>query len=181
MGLHTITGSVVKSKPLFGFTGGMWFQIKMSKSWTMQSELTLIEKGTGGDHQSQPQYGDYWVNLFYFEVPILFQYNMKNGYVEFGTGLAALRHAGEVSNGVALPYQTDDYPFNKNDFSFNLGAGFILNEKWRAGVRMNHSLLPIRKQVPEASQPTYNRGVVFSISRQINFKASKTKQSEGSE
>jgi hypothetical protein len=177
-GMHALTGSRVKTHPLYSPMGGMWFQIKMSKSWTMQSELTLIEKGTGGYDPDHPKYGDYWVSLFYFEVPILFQYNSKKGYFEFGPGLAALRHAGEVLIGGALPYQTDLYPFGKKDFSFNLGTGYVFNEKWRVGLRLNHSLLPVRKQLPETSQPNYNRGIVLAVSHQISLKASRTKQSQ---
>ncbi len=177
-GMHTITGSRLKTHPLYGFMGGMWFQIKMSKSWTMQSELTFIQKGTGGYPQDAPKSSDYWVGLFYLEVPILIQYNKKKAYLEFGPGLAALRHAGEVSFGGALPYQADRYPFNKNDFSFNLGAGYVFNEKWRIGLRLNHSLLPVRKRLPGASLQAYNRGIVLSVSRQINLKALRTKQSE---
>lgn len=177
-GMHTITGSRVKTHPLYSFMGGMWFQIKMNKSWTMQSELTLIEKGTGGYDSDNPKNGDYYVGLAYFEIPILFQYNNKKAYFEFGPGLAALRHAGETSVGGPLPYQNDLYPFSKKDLSFNLGTGYVFNENWRVGLRLTHSLIPVRKQLPGTSQPGYNRGIVLAISRQINLKASKTKQSE---
>ena len=176
-GMQTITGSFVKTQPRIAFMGGIWVQIKISKSWTMQAELTQIGKGTGlGLHQSM--YGDYWLNLNYFEVPILFQYNKQNVYFEFGPSLAALINTGEYINGGALPYQTDLYPFSKKDFSFNLGTGYVFNEKWRVGLRLNHSLLPVRKQLPEPSHPVYNRGIILTVSRQLNFKASRTKQAE---
>jgi hypothetical protein len=178
LGMYTLTGSRIKTHPLYSPTGGMWFQIKMSKSWTMQSELNLIQKGTGGYNPDHPKNGDYWVSLFYVEVPILFQYNRKKGYFEFGPGLAALRHAGEVPIGGALPYQPDLYPFSKKDFSFNVGTGYLLNDKWRIGLRLTHSLVPVRKQLPETSQPGYNRGIVLAVSRQISFKPSRTRQSE---
>ena len=178
LGMHTITGCPVKTKPADALMGGMWVQIKISKSWTMQSELNRIDKGTGGDPQYQPKYGDYWLQLSYFEVPILFQYNKKEVYFEFGPGLAALINVGEYTKGGALPYPTDLYPFSKKELFFNLGTGYVFNEKWRVGVRLIHSLLPVRKQLPEISQPVYNRGIVFSVSRQISLKASRTKQSE---
>lgn len=177
-GMHTITSSLVKTKPIIAFMGGMWFQIKISKSWTMQSELSYIVKGTGGYHPDHPKYGDYWLHLSYWEVPILFQYNMKNVYFEFGPGLAVLINSGEYSIGGALPYNTFLYPFSTKDFSFNLGTGYVSNEKWRVGLRLTHSLLPVRKQLPETSQPGYNRGIVLAVSRQISFKASRTRQSQ---
>jgi hypothetical protein len=176
-GMQTITGSPVKTKPRIAFTGGIWVQIKITKSWTMQAELTQIGKGTGlGLRQSQ--YGDYWLNLNYFEIPILFQYNKQNVYFEFGPSLAALINTGEYVNGVILPYETDLYPFSKKDFSFNLGTGYVFNEKWRVGLRLSHSLLPVRKQMPSTSQPVYNRGIILAVSRQINLKAARIKQSQ---
>ena len=175
LGMQTITGCAVKTKPRIAFMGGIWVRIKISKSWAMQSELTEIGKGAGGEHQ------DYRLQLAYFEVPILFQYNKKNGYFEFGPTLSALINTGEYSKGGALPlpYQTADlYPFSNKDFSFNLGTGYVFNEKWRVGLRFSHSLLTVRKQLPEPSHPVYNRGIIFSVSRQINLKASRNKQSQ---
>ncbi len=176
-GMQSITGCPVKTEPRIAFMGGIWVQIKISKSWTMQAELTQIGKGTGlGIHQ--PRYGDYWLNLNYFEVPILFQYNKKNGYFEFGPSLAGLINVGEYINGGALPYQTDLYPISKKDLSFNLGTGYVFNEKWRVVLRLTHSLLPVRKQLPSTSHPIYNRGIILALCRQIHLKAARTKQSD---
>ena len=75
LGMHTITGCPVKTRPKPAMTGGMWVQIKISKSWTMQAELYEIGKGTGGVREGRESYGDYFLRLSYFEVPILFQYN----------------------------------------------------------------------------------------------------------
>lgn len=177
-GMQTITGYPVKTKPRIAFMGGIWVQIKISKSWTMQAELTNIGKGTGlGLHQAKD--GDYWLQISYFEVPILFQYNKQNAYFEFGPSLAALINSGEYSKGVAVPYPADLYPFSNKDFSFNVGTGYVFNEKWRVGLRLTHSLLPVRKQLPEISKQVYNRGIILAVSRQINFKASRTSQSQG--
>jgi hypothetical protein len=179
-GMQTTTNCPVKTKPRLAFMGGIWVQIKVSKRWTMHAELTNISKGTGlGLHQ--PKYGDYWLNLNYLEVPILFQYNKQNVYFEFGPSLAALINSGEYTNGGVLHYHADLYPFCKKDFSFNLGAGFVLNEKWCVGLRLIHSILPIRNKVPEISQPVYNRGIILAVSRPINFRASKNTQAEGVE
>ena len=179
LGMHTITGYPVKTHPKPALTGGMWVQIKISKSWTMQSELSMIGKGTGGNPQRsyESYYGDYLLRLFYFEVPILFQYNRKKGYFEFGPTLAALIKAEEYTHSAFL-FQTDLYPFSNKDFSFNLGTGFAVNEKWRVGLRLTHSLFPIRKQLPGTSHQVYNRSIVLAVSRQINLKASRTKHSK---
>ena len=178
LGMHTITGCPVKTHPKPALMGGMWVQIKISKSWTMQSELSIIGKGTAGDNQNKSNYGDYFLRLSYFEVPILFQYNNKKTYFEFGPALAALINTGEYTDRAAFPFQTDLYPFSNKDFTFNLGAGYVFNEKWLVGLRLIHSLLTIRKQLPGASHQVYNRSIVLAVSRQISFKAKRTKQSE---
>jgi len=180
LGMHTITGCPIRTQPKPAMTGGVWVQIKISKNWTMQSELTRIDKGTGGVREGRDgrPYGDYFLRLSYFEVPILFQYHKKKGYLEFGPALAALINTGEYTDRGAFPFQTDLYPFSNKDFTFNLGTGFVFNEKWRLGVRLIHSLLPVRKQLPGTSHQVYSRSIVLAVSRQISFKASRTKQSE---
>lgn len=180
-GMHTVTGYPIKTHPKPALIGGMWIQIKISKNWTMQSELTMIGKGTAGENKTKSNYGDYFLRLSYFEVPILFQYNKKNGYLEFGPALASLINTGEYTDRDAFPFQTDLYPFSNKDLTFNLGTGCVLYEKWRVGVRLIHSLLPVRKQLPGTSHQVYNRSIVLSVSRQISFKFSKTKHSESIE
>ena len=175
LGMHTITGFPIKTHPKPALMGGMWVQIKISKSWTMQAELYEIGKGTGGVRQG---YGDYFLRLSYFEVPILFQYNKKKVYFEFGPALAALINTGEYTDRGVFPFQTDLYPFSNKDFTFNLGTGCVFNEKWLVGLRLIHSLLPVRKQLPGASHQVYNRSIVLAISRQISFKASIARHSE---
>jgi hypothetical protein len=175
LGMHTIAGCPVKTHPKPALMGGMWVQVKISKSWTMQAELYEIGKGTGGVRIG---YGDYFLRLSYFEVPILFQYNKKMGYFEFGPALAALINTGEYTDRPAFPFQTDLYPFSNKDFTFNLGAGYVFNEKWLVGLRLIHSLLPVRKQLPGASNLVYNRSIVIAVSRQISFKAKRNKQSQ---
>ncbi len=129
LGMHTITGYPIKTHPKPTLMGGMWAQIKISKSWTIQSELSMIGKGAAGENKDRSTYGDYFLRLSYFEVPILFQYNRKKVYFEFGPALAALINTGEYTSRGAFPFQTDLYPFSNKDLTFNLGAGCLLNEK----------------------------------------------------
>ncbi len=178
LGMHTITGYPVITHPKPALMGGVWVQIKISKSWTMQSELGIIGKGAAGYHHGKSNYGDYFLRLSYFEVPLLFQYNKKKAYFEFGPALAALINTGEYTDRGAFPFETDLYPFSNKDFTFNLGTGYVFNEKWLVGLRLIHSLLPVRKQLPETSHQVYNRGIVLAVSRQISFKSSEKKHSE---
>ena len=178
LGMHTITGYPVKMHPKPALMGGAWVQINISKSWTMQAELYEIGKGAAGNNKEKSSYGDYFLRLSYFEVPILFQYHKRNGYFEFGPALAALVNTGEYTDRGAFPFETDLYPFSNKDLTFNLGTGYAFNENWLIGLRLSHSLLPVRKQLPGTSHQVYNRSLVLAVSRQINFKASRTKHAE---
>ena len=172
-GMQTITGCPIIHKPRIAFMGGFWVKLNIGKKWAMQAELFNIGKGTGLGLQ-QSKTGDYWLNLNYFEAPILFQFCKKNVYLEFGPSLAVLINTGEYTKGWLLPYQTDQYPISNKDISFNLGTGYKINDKWQIGLRITHSLLPVRKQLPATSHQVYNRGIIFSISRQINLKSLKS-------
>lgn len=165
---HTLTGDLTESRPAGDFLAGFWFQLKMNKKWTAQTELLLLDKGIG-DAQFRKQ-SPHQVNLHYFEIPVLFQYHKKMIYFEFGPALGYLINFSEHLNGNLSPDLVDIYPFMRSELSFNLGIGCKLNEKWALGVRLSHSLLPVRGAVPLVSKQSYNRLLALSITRQLKKK-----------
>ncbi len=165
---HALTGDLTNSRPAGDFLAGFWFQLKMNKTWTAQTELLLLDKGIG-EAQFRKQ-SPHQVNLHYFEVPVLFQYHRKMLYFEFGPGLGYLINLAEHLNGNVSPDLVDTYPFSRSELSFNGGIGFNLNEKWTFGLRFSHSLLPVRRAVPLVSKASYNRLLAISITRQLKKK-----------
>ena len=165
---HTLMGDLTKSRPGGNLLGGLWFQLKMNKKWTAQTELLLIDKGIGllGVGKSPPHH----VNLHYFEIPVLFQYHRKMTYFEFGPGLGYMINYREHLYGNQTPDLVNNYPFSRSELSFNLGIGCTLNEKWAIGLRLSHSLLPVRGAVPLVSKKSYNLLLGFSLSRQLRKK-----------
>lgn len=165
--LHTLTGDLTKSRPDVDGITGFWFQLKMNKKWTTQTELLLLDKGIGalGGGKSP-----HFVTLHYFEIPVLFQYFSKKVYFEFGPGLGYLINRAEHLNGNLSPDLVNKYPFSRSELSFNVGIGCILNEKWTIGLRLNHSLLPVRSAVPLVSKESYNRLLALSLTRQLKKK-----------
>ena len=139
-------------------------------------ELLLLDKGIG-DAQFRKQ-SPHQVNLHYLEIPVLFQYHRKNIYFEFGPGLGYLINLEEHLNGNVSPDLVNDYPFIRSELSFNLGIGCNLNEKWTLGLRLSHSLLPVRQAVPLVSQAAYNRLLAVSISRQLKKKKARDQQQQ---
>ncbi|MGZ3864308.1 MAG: porin family protein [Bacteroidia bacterium] len=165
---HTLAGDLTESRPAGDFLAGFWFQLKMNKKWTAQTELLLLDKGIG-DAQFRVK-SSHQVNLHYFEVPVLFQYHSKNIYFEFGPGLGYLINREEHLNGNFSPDIVFKYPFIRNELSFNVGIGCKLNEKWALGLRLSHSLLPVRDAVPSVSKESYNRLLALSLTRQLKKK-----------
>ncbi len=166
--LHTLTGDLTESSPVGDFLAGFWFQLKMNKKWTAQTEILLLDKGIG-DAQFRKQ-SPHQVKLHYFEIPVLFQYHSKNIYFEFGPGFGYLINCEEHLNGNLSPDLVNDYPFIRRELSFNLGIGCTLNEKWALGVRLSNSLLPVRGAVPLVSKESYNRLLALSVTRRLKIK-----------
>ena len=165
---HTLTGDFTESRPSGDFLVGFWFQLKMNKKWTAQTELLHLDKGIG-DAQFRMK-SPHQVNLHYFEIPVLFQYHNKNIYFEFGPGLGYMINYAEHLYGNLTPDLVNEHPFTRSEFSFNIGIGCALNEKWALGLRLSHSLLPVRGAVPLVSKASYNRFLALSVTRQLKKK-----------
>ena len=162
---HTLTGDLTNSSAAGDFLGGLWFQLNLSKKWTTQAELLLLDKGIG--YKQVGKKSLHQVNFHYFEIPVLFQYHRNKIYFEFGPGLGYMIRHFESLNGNSTSQLTDNYPFIRTELSFNVGIGCTLNEKWALGLRFSHSLLPVRGAVPTVSKASYNRLLALSLTRQL--------------
>jgi len=147
----------------------------MNKKWTAQTELLLLDKGIGVQSGKR---SPHHVNLHYFEIPVLFQYHRKNIYFEFGPGLGYMINYREHLYGNLSPELVNNYPFSRSEVSFNVGTGCALNEKWTLGLRLSHSLLPVRRAVPLVSKASYNRLLALSVTRQLKLKKKKASDTE---
>ena len=172
---HTLTGDLTRSHHGQSLLGGFWFQLKMNKKWTAQTELLLLDKGIGllGNGLGIALSGKkspHWVSLHYFEVPVLFQYHRKKVYFEFGPGLGYLINRAEHLYGNISPDLVYKYPFRRSELSFNTGISCGLNDKWTLGLRLSHSLLPVRDAVPSVSKASYNRLLALNVTRRLRKK-----------
>jgi len=165
--VHTMSGDLTKTSVGANLLGGVWLQLKMSQKWTAQPELLMMDKGIGIRAGGK---SPHFVNLHYFELPVLFQYHTKQLYYELGPSMAYLINLRENLFSNETPDLVNDYPFNRTDLSFNLGIGVSLNELWSLGLRLNHSLVPVRAAVPKISRASYNQLMAVSVTRQIKKK-----------
>ncbi len=165
--VHTLSGDLTESRPGVNALAGAWLQLKMDKKWTAQVELLLLDKGIGGTQGAKPPH---YVNLHYLEIPILFQYHSNDLYFEFGPGMGYLINCAEHIYNNLAPDLLDTYPFSRSELSFNVGGGCSLNDKWSLGLRISHSILPVRSAVPSVSKESYNRLIALSVTRQLRRK-----------
>lgn len=173
-----VSGGRVKTNSRITFTGGFWVQLKMNKHWTAQVEVLFVEKGIGGLSPGRSVQGQYAISLFYFEAPVLFQYHIKKFAFEAGPGLGVCTYQHENLVGAPSPNLTSAYPFDKKEFSFNLGLGYAFNEKWYLGLRFIHSLLQVRKQIPDINKQVYNRVLALSLARNFRVKKKESRIQE---
>lgn len=99
-------------------------------------------------------------------------------YYEFGPGLGYLINYREDLNSNTMPELVNDYPFRRSELSINVGIGWNLTEKWAFGLRLSHSLLPVRGAVPSVSKAAYNRLLALNLSRQLQLKKKKASDSQ---
>ena len=171
-----VSGARVKSEAKGGLTAGFWLQLKMSKLWTIQGDLFLVQKGSGGWSADKPVTpGEYLLNLSYLELPVLFQYHPGKLSFEFGPGIGILLSQHENLVGDAYPDLTDQYPFTRKEFSFNIGTGYSFNVRWYLGFRFTHSLQPVRTQIPAISQQAYNRAFTIFVARSLTARKKKSR------
>lgn len=169
----SVSGSLVKTHPKLSFKGGIWFQLMLHKQWTMQTDLFFIEKGAGG-YSNPPKPGEYWLGIYYLEVPVLIRYHLKQFSFEAGPGLGILTYASERIIASPDTKFIEQYPFKKGELSFNLGTGFSFNEKWQVSLRFTHSLLPVRAQLPTTAKQVYSRVISITVYRNFKFKKPKS-------
>lgn len=71
-------GDVQHSRMIFGFSGGFFYDYKIGKKLFVQPEVLFNMKGSyfDGTDWGDEQDWEYWVRLYYIEIPILAKFNM---------------------------------------------------------------------------------------------------------
>lgn len=128
-----------------GVIAGGWVNVLLSDHSAFQAGLTYIQKGSR--HNPDPDKGDYTqllIRLGYVEMPLLYQYRLKNGlYLEGGTSLGVLLHSFSELDQLETTHLN---PFRLLDLSLQLGIGYQFSEKWKINMRNGNSLGSIRKE-----------------------------------
>lgn len=120
------------SKSKIGFNGGVFANIPVASSFSIQpevlynnlgSKVTLTDVNIGGNNYT----AEYARHLDYISVPLMFQYNfVPNFYLEAGPEFSFMIDARDKYKNTKNGSTTgaESYSLNKDDFNkFNLGIG----------------------------------------------------------
>ena len=137
-----------------GFHAGGLAHIHITPSFSLQPEVYYSSQGakipntSGGDKVN--------LNLSYINVPVLLQYNFRNGFrLQGGPQVGFLVGVSDKVNDVELNrYSTDD--FKTVDVSLPLGLSYLAYSGLGVDVRYNLGLTNINKDTPPTAK---NRGL----------------------
>lgn len=120
-------------------------------------ELLLVNKGCSdkGNRKLNKVYSTYFQQLYYMEVPILFQYNLKRVYFEAGPGLGILIWNFDHED-IIVKYLSRTPNFLET--TFNLGFGYLYSDRLNVNLKYSNSISPVR------TEPTSQYNSVFSLS-----------------
>ena len=156
-------GDGVKAKPKVGFHAGVFANIPVASSFSVQPELLYNQAGSKltADGESMTY------NLDYLAVPIMGQYNiMPNLYLEAGPQFGFL-----LSSKTKYDGETEDIDkdyINSFDFGLGIGAGYYIIPNLGVSVRYVASFTEVPK---DNESDTKFRNGVFQVG--LNYKFGK--------
>lgn len=123
-----------------GIHAGLLAHIHLSKTWALQPELVYSVQGSKNKVGNQTQVN----NLNYVNVPVLVQYMFDNGFrLQTGPQVGFLANANtKIVNGT---HTTNTDLYNKTDFSWSFGGGYLSNIGLGIDARYNLGLTDVYK------------------------------------
>ncbi|KAA2223207.1 porin family protein [Chryseobacterium sediminis] len=160
-------------KSKIGFNAGVFANIPLAASFSVQPEVLYSQYGNKSDFTSFGTKYSASTKLDYIAVPVMFQYNLiPNLYVEagpeFGFMVSAKNKLKNESNGDSTT--SDNYKDNFNTFNFGigLGAGYYFTPNLGLTARYVAGLTDIAKNRPSGSDAVRNN--VFQVGLAYKFK-----------
>ncbi|MBP1163986.1 MULTISPECIES: porin family protein [unclassified Chryseobacterium] len=160
-------------KSKIGFNAGVFANIPLAASFSVQPEVLYSQYGNKSDFTSFGTKYSASTKLDYIAVPVMFQYNLiPNLYVEagpeFGFMVSAKNKLKNESNGDSTT--SDNYKDNFNTFNFGigLGAGYYFTPNLGLTARYVAGLTDIAKNRPSGADAVRNN--VFQVGLAYKFK-----------
>lgn len=171
-----LVGSQVAGDTYSGFNkpgvyAGIWVRLAAGERSSFQTELSYFQKGSRHNPDEKKQdFTFYLMRLGYIEMPLLYQYNLKNKLsLEVGPSFSFLLHSYEERDYEEITYGD----FSLVNLSFMAGFGYPVTERLSAHFRMNSSILSIRKDEISGARHRlfdhgqYNDCILFFLSYRL--------------
>jgi len=155
IGAAEISGDRLEGPNKAGIYAGAFVNRYFTKRSSFQMELDFVQKGSRKNPDSL-DFSTYLLRLNYVELFVNYKWDFGERFtLETGPSLGVLinKPPYEEANGQLLT----EPPFQRTDFSFNIGLFFALTERWKFNARYSNSILAVR---PHSSGQTYkwNKG-----------------------
>ena len=127
----------------FGYLGGAFVSLKLSRRSSLQLEMEYIQKGSRLNADSNTNTGTTYVTrLHYLEIPVLYQLSFgKRFQAEFGAAADVLLGSYVAVNGL----ESNGYvPYRSFTASGIAGFSCFITDHLKAGLRVNYSLMSVR-------------------------------------
>lgn len=171
-----VAGTQVKGDGLSGYDKagivlGPYVNLALSDKSSLQMELTYYQKGSRANPDSTNRFQSYLLRLNYVQIPVTYQYRYNEDFgFETGLSYAVLVHDYEEINGYTT--FTPQYPFEKGDLSFHLGAHWYLTDLLIAEFEFSHSLMYVREDTKGITTffngGMYNHVIHIALQYRIN-------------
>lgn len=138
-GLNVSSISGGDSKAKAGFYGGLFANIPVASSFSVQPEVLYNGLGAKADGME-----DLKVNLSYISVPVMFQYNaLPNLYLEAGPQFSFLIDSKFKYQSASV--KANDY-IKGFDFGIGIGAGYYITNNFGVTARFVAGVTDIAKE-----------------------------------
>lgn len=131
-----------------GGIGGVWVSLPIDYTFTLRTELKVIQKGSykGFKDGAGTTVDSYSLRLNYVEMPFLLEYHRWDNIVPFfGLSGGYLWHFYERKNNYDVGGDENRHRFRKWELGIHGGVEYILNRNFSFGATFSYSVLPVRK------------------------------------
>lgn len=131
-----------------GGIGGVWVSMPIDYTFTLRTELKVIQKGSykGFKDGSGITTGSYSLRLNYVEMPFLLEYHRWDNIVPFvGLSGGYLWNFYERRDNHDISQDDESPRFKKVELGIHGGVEYILNRNFSFGATFSYSVIPVRK------------------------------------
>ena len=168
-----ITASQVQGDGVSGFNklgaiGGIGVSTVINEKWEAAAELNFMQKGSVKRPDAEAgDYTEYKMSLSYAQIPVLIRYRLHPKFhLSAGPALGKLLSSKEEDRDGVIQANVD---FEEWELSALLGAGYKFSDNLAVHIRLDSSILPIRKKETDGHNQLKGRQYNSSLALFISY------------